>query len=246
MPGTVFCALDLDTGRSVAPASWPLETDGRGGFLQALDETSVVSVEVTGAGYVPCKLTTVVVGVDTEIELHAASRLVVEVRYDHDGDGTALEPLEGAACRLILDGGNRLRRTIQHGTTDERGEVVLAPRGREADVVVEAPDLPSFRGSYELEAGQDRVQVVLRPVGEVSGRVIDERTGQPIADATVMATHRDDLRAITDAEGMFRVVRDLRSLWTVSHPDYASVHSFWCLGPRVPTTCATSSSRRAP
>jgi RNA polymerase sigma-70 factor (ECF subfamily) len=207
------------------PATWQLETDSRGEFHKELEGASVVALEVTSSGYVPRKLPVVVLGPATEIELQPASRLVLEVRFDRTGDRTSLEPLAGATCRLVLDGGNHARRTIQEGTTDARGEVVFAPRGRMAHVIVEIPDQPSFVKIYELEAGQERIEVVLQPAGELTGRVVDKRSGQPIAGATLSETFREELRSITDSDGSFRI-HDQGRLWTVSHPDYATVYQF--------------------
>ncbi len=207
------------------PAKWELETDVEGQFHGELDSTSVVSVEVIGAGYVPQKLTCVVLGTDTEIELQPASLLVVEVRFDRSGDRMSLEPIVGAACQLVLDGHNHARRTIQHGLTDAHGDVAFASRGLQAHLVVKVPDRPVFVGIYELEPGQDRLQVVLQPVGEVSGRVIDKASGGPIAGAT-LTEFNNHLWTVTDSDGQFGIPHDHteNSFLTVTHPDYATVH----------------------
>lgn len=216
------------------PAEWQAMSDAQGAFSLECPGSSVVELEVTADGYVPRKLASVVVRAGVEIGLQPASRLVLEVRLDRHGDGLSSEPVEGAACRLVLDGDSSIRRTIQHGLTDARGEVVFALRDRQAHVAVEVPDLPSFGRIYELKPGQDRVVIVLQPVGELSGRVIDKHSRRAIAGATLTATYREDLRAVTDADGQFRIPHDHteNSLWTVSHPDHATVYQRMLPQPR--------------
>jgi len=214
-----------DDAFSGEAATWELETNAQGEFQKVLHTTSVVTLEVVSSGYLPQKFSGVVVGAKTEVALRPGSRLVVEVHLDRHGDGVSLEPIENAACRLVLNGNTDSRRTIQLGNTDSRGEVNFALRNRMAHIIVAVPDQPSFVRIYELAPGQDRIQVVIQPAGDVSGRIIDTSTGLAIAGAAVSDFDRPDLRSITDDNGEFRIRhdRDDDRVWVVTHPDYATV-----------------------
>jgi len=221
LPGAALVVHDCETSVASAPRQWRGTSGDDGSFEVDVGGAATVDVEVTRAGCVPWRQPFLPVQQGHVVTLDPARRLVVTVLVDAKGDRSVLEPVAHTPCRVVFRGDNQQRKVIEDHVTDARGEVVVGCLG-DLHLVVEREGLPPQGGIFELEPGQERLQVVLRPFGSVTGRVVDVQSGLPLAGATVRKTYREVVEAVADADGRFRIPHELQEheVWHVDHPGY--------------------------
>lgn len=118
------------------------------------------------------------------------------------------EPLAGAEVWF----GGRFGATHVHAVTDEEGELAAhLPRPGEWRVDVHAEEPRVVHDGHSVEVPEDGGEVEIRlPDTRLRGRVVEEESGQPVADSTVRllsALVRTGVSGVvTDAEGRFDLV----------------------------------------
>lgn len=129
----------------------------------------------------------------------------------------------------LFGGGSVLRSARQSGRTletwtDTSGRFSLFDVPADRGVTVRAKLRDQEADPYRLpdDASGDGLVLVLAPTSVVSGRVLDQRTGQPIARAAVYLrpgkvgpAGRNQHRVTTNAEGRYAVYSVLPGEWTI-------------------------------
>ena len=129
----------------------------------------------------------------------------------------------------LFGGGSVLRSARQSGRTletwtDTSGRFALFDVPADRGVTVRAKLRDQEADPYRLpdDASGDGLLLVLAPTSIVSGRVLDQRTGQPIARAAVYLRPgkvgpggRNQYRVNTNAEGRYTIYSVLPGEWTI-------------------------------
>ena len=129
----------------------------------------------------------------------------------------------------LFGGGSVLRSARQAGRTletwtDTSGRFALFDVPADRGVTVRAKLRDQEADPYRLpdDASGDGILLVLAPTSIVSGRVLDQRTGQPIDRAAVYLRPgkvgpggRNQYRVNTNAEGRYTIYSVLPGEWTI-------------------------------
>lgn len=176
------------------------ESDAQGRFMLELPYGILVELRASAAGFASDRLTTRFGG--AEILIHLGASAGVSGRVTRAADGTAVA---GAFVRLWGGAEQSVERMLR---TDALGRYRAEdlPPGRLGLIVVPESEAHTRYAELELAPGQVLQHDVVVDAGwSVAGRVLDRRSGTPIAGAEVSAHDFVFKTVRTDAHGAFEI-----------------------------------------